>query len=677
MLGRSRIDIGTRLGFCVSVSIILVLAMLALEQTSSNHIEKLTLSADRQQAFILELDRIELLFQHAQVVGRDLRMARNAGQVSESLATLKAITQQGRTKLTSLQANPAAARNSERKGEIEARFMEYVAALEEVGSKQLEILALFLKRDEVESKWVRAVNVVVNSAAFSLMSNSKDVELLINDARSQFKDARTSAWRYFVLNEAIQISAMQRSLDESLRQLEYARREASDKRVADELGKLAAIVPEFAATLKTTSDAIDRQNRIQTEQANAAEAAARRLIEDATAAAEEESNTATAAAEAGVVAATRNRIIVGLAVILALIGTATFAARTIGRPIRRIGDVLMKLARGDKTIEIPYTSRTDEVGDTARAAKHFRDSLIQVERLEDDSREAEARVETNRKAAMQKIADEFEATVGSIVGVVSSAAVQLEGSAAHLAKAAETTEKLSCVVASASDEASANVGSVASAAERLAASVGQVGQQVRESRNISGAAVEQAQNTDRRITELSDAAQRIGDVVQLITTIAKQTNLLALNATIEAARAGEAGKGFAVVAQEVKALATETAKATEEIGSHASGIQSVTGQSVAAMRDIKGTIDRVSEIAETISLAVEEQAEAIREIASNVRQASAGTGQVACTIADVNRQAASTGLASGDVLASARSLSTESQRLASEMRKFVAQVRGQ
>ena len=255
-------------------------------------------------------------------------------------------------------------------------------------------------------------------------------------------------------------------------------------------------------------------------------------------------------------------MVVGIVVILVLVGTATFAALTIGRPVRRLGETLMQLAQGNKAIDIPYTHRTDEVGDTARAAKNFRDSLMQVERLESEKRDGEAMSEALRKSAMHKVADEFEMTVGSIVGVVSSAAVRLAESAANLAKAAETTEHLTGIVGSASHEASTNVSSVAAAANRLATSVSQVGEHVRESRRIGIAAVAQAQETDSRINELSEAAQRIGDVVQLINTIAKQTNLLALNATIEAARAGEAGKGFAVVAQEVKTLATETGKAT-------------------------------------------------------------------------------------------------------------------
>ena len=677
-LGRlSRIDIGTRLGICVGIGILLVLAMLVSEQTSSNSIERLTASADRHQEIIIELDRIEVLFQRAQVAGRDLRMARTADQVAEPLAAIQKIAQDGRSKLLALQSQAEDAHTQERLKAIGGHFIAYVEALNDVGKKQTDILALFGKRDEVEAKWTRTFNSVVNSGMFEMTPNHKDIEAYVNEAASQFKDARTSGWRYFVLNERAQIGAIERSLSESLAHLGYGQRDAVEKPVSDAIGRLVSIVPEFAEVLKATIDAIDLQNRIQHERASTAEVQAYWLLSDASVAANEQSVIATQAAAAGVINAARVRMAVGIIVILVLIGTATFAALTIGRPVRRLGETLMQLAQGNKAIEIPYTQRTDEVGDTARAAKNFRDSLMQVERLESEKRDGEAMSEALRKSAMHRVADEFEMTVGSIVGVVSSAAVRLAESAANLAKAAETTEHLTGVVGSASHEASTNVSSVAAAANRLATSVSQVGEHVRESRRIGIAAVAQAQETDSRINELSEAAQRIGDVVQLINTIAKQTNLLALNATIEAARAGEAGKGFAVVAQEVKTLATETGKATGEIGAQISGIQAVTGNSVAAMKDIKNTIDRVSSIAGVISLAIEEQVGAIGEIASNVQHAATGTGDVVANIGAVNRQASVTGLASAEVLASARSLSTESQRLKLEIEKFVAQVRAQ
>src|SRR5262249_50987654 len=293
---------------------------------------------------------------------------------------------------------------------------------------------------------------------------------------------------------------------------------------------------------------------------------------------------------------------------------------------------------------------------------------------EDAKREEVARA-GRRRANMQKLADEFESAVGNIVNTVSSAASELEASAGALTRGAATTQKLTSVVAEASEEASVNVQSVATATEEMTGSIGEIGRQVQESSRIAIDAVSQAEKTDARINALAEAAGRIGDVVKLITAIAEQTNLLALNATIEAARAGEAGKGFAVGAQEVKALATPTARATDGNGAHIPGMQSATQESVAAIKEIGGTIGRISEIAATIAAAVEEQGAATQEISRNVQQASQGTTQVASNITEVNRGASETGSASAQVLGSAKSLANESNRLKLEMVKFLDTVR--
>ncbi len=281
----------------------------------------------------------------------------------------------------------------------------------------------------------------------------------------------------------------------------------------------------------------------------------------------------------------------------------------------------------------------------------------------------------DRKVTLENLANGFSSTVGKIVENVSSAATGLEGAASTLTKTAEYTQQISGTVASASEEASANVQSVASATEEMTSSVNEISRQVQESSKIAGEAVTQAQQTDARINELSQAAARIGDVVKMITAIAEQTNLLALNATIEAARAGEAGRGFAVVASEVKALAAQTAKATEEIGTQIAGMQTATQDSVAAIKAIGQTIGHISEIASTIAASVEEQGAATQEIARNVGEAAKGTGQVATSITDVNRGAGETGAASAQVLASAQSLSAESRHLRVEVDKFLATVR--
>jgi methyl-accepting chemotaxis protein len=365
----------------------------------------------------------------------------------------------------------------------------------------------------------------------------------------------------------------------------------------------------------------------------------------------------------------------GFFVVMLLIGGAVFGVVSIGRPIHTIADVLLQLADGKREVDIPYTGRGDEVGDAARAARTFRDNLVRLELLEAEQKEAAARTVAERKDMVRKLADEFERAVGNIVGTVSSAAANLEAAAASLTKNAKATQHLSAVVATASEQASANVQSVASATGEMGSSIDEIRRQVQVSTTIAGEAVKQASMTDGRINDLSQAATRIGDVVKLITTIAAQTNLLALNATIEAARAGEAGKGFAVVAAEVKMLASQTAKATEDIKAQIAEIQGATKESVAAIQEIGGTIARISEIASSITASVEAQGAATQEISRNVTQAAQGAVQVATNIVDVNRGADETGTASAQVLLAAQSLSGESRKLEAEVKNFLDTVR--
>jgi methyl-accepting chemotaxis protein len=362
-----------------------------------------------------------------------------------------------------------------------------------------------------------------------------------------------------------------------------------------------------------------------------------------------------------------------------------------------ISHTMDELREGHYDVAVPSTERKDEIGAMARATESFRDSLVRMRAMEAEQREAEirtaadrkateereaaaqkaaeAKAAADRKAAMQQLAGEFESAVGHIIQTVSSASTELEAAAGTLSETATVTQSLSGSVAAASEQASANVQSVASATEELSSSVTEISRQVHESSKIAVEAVKQAQKTDSRISELSQAAGRIGDVVKLITAIAEQTNLLALNATIEAARAGEAGKGFAVVAQEVKALASQTAKATDEIGTQIAGMQAATQESVGAIKEIGATIARISEIAGSVAAAVEEQGAATQEISTSVQQAARGTTQVASNISDVNRGAGETGAASNQVLSSARSLAKESAMLEREVAKFLDTVR--
>jgi methyl-accepting chemotaxis protein len=363
-----------------------------------------------------------------------------------------------------------------------------------------------------------------------------------------------------------------------------------------------------------------------------------------------------------------------LTVLLSIIGALalTFA---VTRPIQRITTVMGVLAKGDTSVAISGVERRDEIGEMVQAVEVFRINAIEVERLKAEQQANELHNVQQRKADTVKLANDFEGAVGEIIQAVSSASTQLEASASTLSATAVRAQELTVVVAAASEEASTNVQSVASATEEMASSVNEISRQVQESARMAGDAVEQARKTNDRVSELSKAAARIGDVVDLINTIAGQTNLLALNATIEAARAGEAGRGFAVVASEVKALAEQTARATGEIGQQITGIQAATQESVAAIKEISGTIEKLSEISSTIAAAVEEQGAATQEISRNVQQAAQGTQQVSSNITDVQRGANETGSASSQVLSAAQSLSGDSNRLKLEVGKFLNTVR--
>jgi methyl-accepting chemotaxis protein len=366
-------------------------------------------------------------------------------------------------------------------------------------------------------------------------------------------------------------------------------------------------------------------------------------------------------------------VILGAALIVG-IGVSFYLVRDVSTGIASIVTPMQALGNGNLNVEVPHRGEKTEIGAMADTLQVFKEALI-AKKAADELAAADAEAKIERGRRVDGITRDFETVIGEIVQTVSSASTQLEASAGTLSTTAERSQQLTTSVAAASEEATANVQSVASATEELSSSVNEISRQVQESARMATGAVGQAHTTNDRVSELSKAAARIGDVVELINTIAGQTNLLALNATIEAARAGEAGRGFAVVASEVKALAEQTAKATGEIGQQISGIQAATHESVSSIKEISGTIEKLSEISSTIAAAVEEQGAATQEISRNVQQAAKGTLEVASNIAGVQRGASETGSASSQVLSAAQMLSVDSNRLKLEVGKFLESVR--
>ncbi len=365
-----------------------------------------------------------------------------------------------------------------------------------------------------------------------------------------------------------------------------------------------------------------------------------------------------------------------LAVVSFLIGGALafFIGGSITRPLGQMTAAMGKLASGDKSVMIPSADAKDEIGDMAKAVQVFKNNMVEADRLA-KAQEAERAIKEKRAEALDKLTQNFEAKIGKLVGILSSAATEMQATSQSMTSMADNATERSTAVAAAAEEASSNVQTVASAAEELSSSVSEISRQVSQSAKVAGRAVEDAKRTNETVQALATGAQKIGEVVALIQQIASQTNLLALNATIEAARAGEAGKGFAVVASEVKSLANQTAKATEEIGAQIDHIQGATKDAVEAIRGIGTIIDEINGIASAIAAAVEQQGSATQEIARNVQQAASGTQDVTRNIASVRESSAASGAAASQVLSAAGDLSRQAEGLTSEVNAFISQVK--
>ena len=554
---------------------------------------------------------------------------------------------------------------------IDEDLRAYLKEFEQVAEQRSKREVAVARMDDAAARATAAFNQAEDAAE---AMNNLEAATQVRAMNENFLQACISAMRFLATSDEKNIPSFETAI-KTINEYKDAAQNSKIQQVAQLSTTAIGAVGEYEKAVKemvVAASAVDKLITVSmTKNANEIEDIANQLRDSQNQFRDQQQR------ESEILVSRTETVVAGFSIVGLVLGLgfAWLVARSITKPVTRMTNVMTILAEGNTEAEIPARDRRDEIGKMAGAVQVFKESMIETMRLRAEQVEMEKQAVERRKVEMSKLADEFQASVGDIVKTVSSASTELEAAASTLTKIAEVTQELSSTVAAASEQASTNVQSVAYATEEMTSSVQEISRQVQESAQIAGDAVKQAHETDVRIAELSKAAGRIGEVVKLITAIAEQTNLLALNATIEAARAGEAGRGFAVVASEVKQLASQTANATNEIANQIAGMQTATQDSVTAIKEIGGTINRISQIASSIAEAVDEQSAATQEIARNVGEAAKGTRQVASNITDVNRGAGETGSASSQVLSSAQSLAVEGVKLKSEVDKFLMTVR--
>jgi methyl-accepting chemotaxis protein len=669
-------SVGNKLGLAGLVGILLSIGVVANEMRTEALVSEANRHANVQQSIADHARMAEAELGNMRLANRGIRMAITTNEIEKGNADFQAAKAAQDKSMDAALALATRPETKERLTKIKTQVGEYAAGSAEIIALQKKLLDIYRSRNVASLDWDRHLEQLRGTTSVTESDTWPGLNAQLQNADIAINAVRASAWRYAAMNEApqkAQITKFSTALTNAL-----ARASVMDETplVEEGLVNLGNDVKKF---ISGTSEAInnnDQKTEITRTKLTPLATGASEMVAAAVAAAQGNVTAARAEAATKLADSARINLALGIAVVLVLVSTMLFSFIGVARPMTRLNSAMAKMAAGDLDVVIPGAKRGDEIGDIAKTVTVIRENAEQKARDE-----AGARIDLDnvavaaRKSEMVKLADDFENAVGNIVATVSSASTQLEASAGTLTATAEKAQQLTTAVAAASDEASSNVRSVASATEEMASSVNEISRQVQESATIANAAVSQARKTNDRVAELAKAAARIGDVVELINTIAGQTNLLALNATIEAARAGDAGRGFAVVASEVKALAEQTAKATGDISQQIAGIQAATQESVGAIKEIGDTIGRMSEIASTIASAVEEQGAATQEISRNVQQAAQGTMQVSANITDVQRGASETGSASSQVLSAAQSLSGESNRLKLEVGRFLDSVR--
>lgn len=668
-----RLGIGAKLGIASGILILLSAGVIFSRQSALSQIEAANAETELQAQILQQTEQVGLLLGRIRLGMTEMRLSFANLENDDLLRKVQADVKSAQASLDSLMELESHDPDREVFRKLKAQLTDIGAAATDIqGSQQAQL-------NFVDSR--PALNIQARTS-FSTLSkliaplDQPDMLQLVTPLEQMLDNISLSAATFILEEDRKQLILINAMQDRALKAL---------KTVQDQLGgspeiakAVATSQAAFKAYVQSVQDGLaeaQKRKKIVEERATPATTAAAKLLTDVIASTTAQAKEADERSDAALHDGMLQILIFSLIAIAAAIASAAYSVMGIARPVRRITDAMEHVSNGDLSAEIPFGTRSDEIGDQARALTFFRDSLVEAERQREERLAEERAAAERRKEEMHTLADQFESAVGAVVDMVASAATELQAASETLNTTAEETTAQAAAVAQAAQLATSNVQAVAAAIEELSASAREIGDRLQHSSQMTEQAVGEVDNTNSQMSELRLSAEQIGTIISLIDTIAGQTNLLALNATIESARAGEAGRGFAVVAQEVKALAGQTAKATADISGRISGIQDSTGDVVSSIASFSRTIGELRAGTTAIAAAMEEQNATTSEVARSIQQAASGTNEVTSSITSVERAAQASASAAQQVLSSATDLSRQAVSLRTQVQSFVETVR--